>query len=234
MLLPDGGLTAHILIKIMGFLTTLLGGGNKNIPTFVQAVSAGYYTNGDTPAINTNNGNLLIAVVSCQTATSAMPVDTYGNTWIEIGTEQIETYYTYSARTQVFYAKNCIGGTNHGVTFIANYPSVALMEIAVASKTNPIDNHIQATTNGSPFLLNLTTRTKKNLIISVFNPYSSENPLTCADEGAIVRTFISSTSDYWGLCMSTRNAQSIGNYSSSWTSTNCNNGSMMKNISIRA
>lgn len=112
----------------------------------VATVSVNNGTSMVTPAMTTTTGNLLHVDVQAfdggglHTPSS----DTYSNTYTRINDL---TGYNSSWAQQQFYAKNITGGASHTLTYVVQYGQMALVEIAGADTTAPLDNSAESQSN---------------------------------------------------------------------------------------
>lgn len=97
--------------------------------------------------LNTTSGNLLVAIpVVFGTNIGASPItDNKSNTWLTA----VAAFGTGPAMG-CFYAKNCIGGSGHNITFTpspsSDYAALVFVEIQQADQSSPLGN---SSTNSS-------------------------------------------------------------------------------------
>jgi hypothetical protein len=119
------------------------------------AASADSAASVTTSGLSVSAGNLLVAIITTYSSGNTFDdpttplTDSAGNTWVKV--DPAGTPALFFQRYQRFrYVKNCLGGGSVTFTYTVvagDYPQIAVMQIAGADTTAPLDHHTMTETS---------------------------------------------------------------------------------------
>jgi hypothetical protein len=149
-------------------------------------------------------------------------VDSFSNTWVQIGTEQVSATFT---RQRTYYCANANGGASHTVTLTTTGSGPCSMWFLEVATTNGaglvLDQQAQNTDTVSPFTSpSITTTVADELLVSMDMENSCSGLLNHAESTGFTVSVGDDVTDgdtLWPGQSATRVVSSIATYNSSWT-----------------
>lgn len=190
-----------------------------NLGAHTKAINAGG-TATTTPAIGTVNGSgCVVAVVWSTAQTFVSLTDSKGNSWIQIGGENIVT----GGKIRLYYCTNLIGGPGH--TFTMNLSGASAAAIFVVEILTDVHNGVSLDLQAynadavSPFTSPVIVPNAANVFLFAFDADDTgTNPAThTAGGGFAIADEIVDGSASWTGATGWQVVSSLGNYQSSWT-----------------
>ena len=150
--------------------------------------------------------------------------DSKGNSWVQIGSEIVDTTSTVAMRR--YYAANATGGTGHTFTLTVSgstrISSIAVTEITTTAGSGvTLDQSAQTQDNTSPFAsAGITTTVADEFLLSSWTSQGDSGTYTHTAGNSFTKLANETNgSDFFPIGTGYRIVSSTGTYNGSWTTT---------------